>query len=231
MLVLAFDQRLASLDADTFIQQLLVDSLGVKHLVVGDDFRFGRDRQGDYGHLQRRGEQLGFAVERTATCLLDDQRVSSSRIRQALAASDLAQAEACLGRHVSFCGRVEKGHQRGRTIGFPTANVSLKRALSPVRGVFAVQVHGLADAPLPGVANIGNRPTVAGDERFLLEVHLFDFKQDIYGRKLVVELVHFIRDEQRFDSFDALRQQIEADALQARHFFNLPEPLASGLSK
>lgn len=218
-LCLRFDRKLAELSAERFISQILVDGLDVRYLVVGDDFRFGKGRSGDFALLQEAGEQYGFDVVATGTFLEGDDRVSSTRVREALAAGELRLAERLLGRPFRICGRVAAGQRRGRTIGFPTANIHLHRAVSPLNGVFSVRVHGLAERPLHGVANIGTRPTVDGSYR-VLEVHLFDFGSDIYGRHLDVEFCSKLRDEMKFESFEALKQQIGADAEQARRFFS-----------
>jgi len=216
VLLLEFGPRLAAMSAPDFIDALLVDKLHVQHLYVGDDFRFGKGRAGDIALLREAGERHGFSVDAMETFALDDERISSTRIRQALAGGDLQTAERCLGRPYTICGRVAHGDKRGRGIGFPTLNVDLHRKVSPLRGVFAVQVAGVDAAPLPGVANIGTRPTVTGDTRYLLEVHLFDFAREIYGAHVTVQFVSRIRDERKFDSFDELRDQIARDATEAR---------------
>jgi riboflavin kinase/FMN adenylyltransferase len=216
---LRFDHTVAELSAERFVREILVEGLDVRYLVVGDDFRFGKGRAGDFAFLQEAGKQYGFEVVSTRTFLEGDDRVSSTRIRQALAEGDLATAEQLLGRPFSICGRVSPGQQRGRTIGFHTANIRLHRVVSPVNGVFAVRVHGLGDKPLNGVANVGTRPTVDGSYR-VLEVHLFDFDADIYGEHLNVEFCKKLRDERKFESFEALQQQIKLDAERARQFFS-----------
>ncbi|HEC17795.1 MAG TPA: bifunctional riboflavin kinase/FAD synthetase [Gammaproteobacteria bacterium] len=218
VLVLRFDRKFSQQSADDFIQNLLVNGLGVKHLVIGDDFRFGKDRAGDFALLQAAGRGHGFEVVNMHTFLLDGERVSSTRVRSALAAGDLNAAEKLLGRIYRMSGRVAHGDKKGRTIGFPTANIHLHRINTPLRGVFAVELFGIEGEPLPGVANLGTRPTVGG-MRTLLEVHLFDFDGDIYGRHVHVDFLHRLRDERRFDSFDALRAQILLDAEQARAYF------------
>ncbi|KPK37515.1 MAG: FMN adenylyltransferase [Gammaproteobacteria bacterium SG8_47] len=218
MVCLRFDATLAALEPDEFIQRVLVDGLGVRYLVVGDDFRFGKARQGDFASLQRAGEEHGFEVVNMHTFLVDGERVSSTRVRYALAQGDLVMAERLLGRPYRMSGRVAHGDKRGRTIGFPTANIHLHRRASPLQGVFAVEMFGLSGQPIPGVANIGNRPTVGGTKT-LLEVHLFDFDRDIYGCHVQVSFVHKLRSEMRFGSFDELRQQIQLDVQRAREFF------------
>jgi riboflavin kinase/FMN adenylyltransferase len=215
---LSFDQRLAEMPAHDFIEQILIKGLGVRYLVVGDDFRFGSQRVGDFAMLQEAGQAHGFQVVNMHTFDIDGERVSSTRIREALTAGDLHMAEKLLGRPYRMCGRVAHGDKRGRTIGFPTANIHLHRKATPVDGVFAVEMFGIEGEPVPGVANVGTRPTVDGT-RSLLEVHLFDFNQDIYGHYVYVNFVHKIRDERRFDSFELLKQQILKDAEQARDYF------------
>ena len=215
VLVLPFGRRLATMGAEAFIDEILVKGLGIQHLYVGDDFRFGRARCGDVGLLHEAGRDLGFHVDDLQTVTAGGERISSTRIRKLLVGGDLQAASKLLGRSYTICGRVSHGDKRGRTIGFPTLNIQLHRPVSPLRGVYAVTVHGVDDKGLPGVANIGNRPTVEGDPRFLLEVHLFDFDRSIYGAHVGVEFVSRIRDEMKFDSFDALREQISVDTQQA----------------
>ncbi|MDF7761806.1 bifunctional riboflavin kinase/FAD synthetase [Kosakonia cowanii] len=223
VLCLRFDRHFAALTAQTFVSDLLVDRLGVKFLAVGDDFRFGAGRQGDFLLLQKAGEKYGFDVTSTQTFCEGGVRVSSTAIRQALANDDLALAGNLLGRPFTISGRVVHGDALGRTIGFPTANVPLRRQVSPVKGVYAVEVAGLGDRLLPGVANIGTRPTVAGI-RQQLEVHLLDVAMDLYGRHIDVVLRKKIRNEQRFASLDELKAQIARDEVAAREFFGLSKP-------
>ena len=226
VLLLEFNRALAEMAAATFIDEVLVQGLGIRHLYVGDDFRFGAGREGDYTQLVAAGDEYGFSVESMDTVCHDECRISSTRIRDALLAGDLATAEACLGRPYQIFGRVSHGHERGRTIGFPTLNIPLHRRVSPLRGVFAVTVQGLDPKELPGVANLGTRPTVSGGKRPLLEVHLFDFDRQVYGAHIGVTFVERIRDERKFDSFDQLRRQIVVDAAQARRILQL-EPAAA----
>ena len=218
VLVLRFNKQFSQQSPDDFVQNLLVNGLGVKYLVIGDDFRFGKDRAGDFAMLQAAGKNHGFEVVNMHTFMLDDERVSSTRVREALGAGDLNAAEKLLGRIYRMSGRVAHGDKKGRTIGFPTANIHLHRINTPLRGVFAVELFGLEGEPLPGVANLGTRPTVGG-MKTLLEVHLFDFEGDIYGKHVHVDFLRKLRDEQRFDSFDELKAQIQRDAQQARAFF------------
>jgi riboflavin kinase/FMN adenylyltransferase len=218
LLCLPFNAHLAGLDPETFIREILVDGVGVKYLVVGDDFRFGKDRAGTFSLLQQAGVRHGFEVASMHTFCMGDDRVSSTRVREALECGDLVTAQSLLGRPYAMSGRVAHGDKRGRTIGFPTANVFLHRTASPVAGVFAVVMDGVDTAPVAGVANVGSRPTVGGT-RALLEVHLFDFDRDIYGRHVQVSFLKKIRDERRFESFEALQQQIRLDAGEAKDFF------------
>jgi len=218
VLCLPFNRALAEMEAEAFIQRVLVDGLGIRYLVVGDDFSFGKGRRGDFAMLQRAGAEHGFVVVNMHTFEIDGGRVSSTRIREALQAGNLSLAEQLLGRPYRMCGRVAHGDKLGRTIGFPTANIFLHRKKAPVDGVFAVEMYGIAGEPVAGVANVGTRPTVEGT-RSLLEVHLFDFSAEIYGRYVHVDFLHRIREERRFASFDALKDQILRDADEARAFF------------
>jgi riboflavin kinase/FMN adenylyltransferase len=219
VLCLRFGPYLAGLPPEEFIRIVLLDGLGVRYLVVGDDFRFGRDRAGSFALLQRAGAAHGFPVVNMHSFSIDGVRVSSTRVREALEAGDLAGAERLLGRPYRMSGRVAHGDKRGRTIGFPTANIFLHRTATPVQGVFAVELFGLEGEPVRGVANVGNRPTVDGT-RSLLEVHLFDFRRDIYGCHVQVEFLHKLRQERRFESFEALKRQIEDDVARARAWFD-----------
>lgn len=218
VLCLPFDKRLATMSAAEFIDRILVRGLGVRYLVVGDDFRFGQGRRGDFALLKAAGQEQDFAVVNMHTFNIDGERVSSTRLRAALADGDLNAAEKLLGRPYRMCGRIAHGDKRGRSIGFPTANIHLHRHATPVQGVFAVQLFGIDGEPVAGVANVGSRPTVDGT-RSLLEVHLFDFDRDIYGHYVHVDFLHKLRAEQRFESFEVLKQQILRDAEQAREFF------------
>ena len=215
VLCLQFGAALAGMSSEDFIRRVLVEGLGVRHLAVGDDFRFGAQRRGDFEQLCRAGEELAFQVERTPTVELGGARISSTRVRSALLEGDLAHASKLLGREYTICGRVAVGDRIGRKIGFRTVNIHLHRRLAPVKGVFVVRVHGAAARAVEGVANVGHRPTVDGT-RHQLEAHLFDYVGDLYGRHLRVEMLHRIRDEQRFTSLDALKSQIQDDVGAAR---------------
>ncbi|MEQ1976230.1 bifunctional riboflavin kinase/FAD synthetase [Xenorhabdus sp. SGI240] len=217
LLCVKFDKHFAANSPEAFVSQLLVEKLGVKFLAIGDDFRFGKNRRGDFHYLQQAGKQYRFDVASTDSFCDSGLRISSTAIRQALQSDDLALAEILLGHPYSISGRVVHGKQLGRTIGFPTANLPLKRLVAPVLGVYAVDVHGLGNNPLPGVANIGNRPTVAG-QGLQLEVHLIDTQMDLYGHHIDVVLRKKLRNEQRFASLDALKQQIANDVVAARDY-------------
>ncbi len=220
VLCLRFDKALAALSAEAFLQKIVFHYFKVEYWLVGDDFHFGADRKGDYHFLEKVARAHSFTLQRTQPFLLNGERVSSTLVRAALATADLKLAERYLGRPYGLVGRVAQGHQRGRIIGFPTANIHLLRRISPVLGVFAVTIKGIGDSLLRGVANVGLRPTVEGTgTRVLLEVHIFDFNENIYGHYLEVDFIHKLRDEKKYDSFDALKEQILLDAKQARDFF------------
>ena len=216
--VCRFDAHLAALHADRFIEDVLVRGLGVRHLIIGDDFRFGARRQGDFALLAHEGERLGFGVEAMPTLADGGARVSSSAVRAALADGRLDDAAALLGRPYSIAGRVTSGRRLGRSIGYPTANLALRFRKPALSGVFAVSVEGLAAQRIAGVANLGTRPTVGGD-RPNLEVHLLDWQGDCYGAHLRVHFLHKLRDEARYDSLDALKAQIRRDEDAARAWF------------
>lgn len=218
LLVVKFNRCFANYDAERFIDELLIQRLNVKHLVVGDDFHFGKARRGNFALLKEHGQRHGFTVEDTGSYMLDGLRISSTAIRDALGVGDLAAAEIMLGQRYSVCGRVSHGDQRGRTIGYPTANIQLFRKNTPVNGVFAVTMTGLDGNEYPGIANVGTRPTFAGSSKAVLETHLFDFDKDIYGQYVEVHFVKKIRDEQRFASLEALTAQIHKDVQAAKLF-------------
>ena len=215
-IVARFDKQLASLSAEGFIHEVLEKRLNARWVLVGDDFRFGKGRSGDIALLRSRARQ--FSVECMRTVAVDSERASSTAVRAALAAGDLAQAGELLGRPFAMSGRVAHGDKLGRNLGFPTANIPLKRK-PPLTGIFAVRVYGLASKPQNGVASLGVRPTVKAGARPLLEVFIFDFDDTIYGRRIAVEFVHKLRDEERYADLPTLTRQIRADALQARAFF------------
>lgn len=219
ILCLPFNDALRSLTARQFIARVLIGGLGVRHLVVGDDFRFGCDRSGDFTLLTQVGEECGFGVEHTRTFVHDGERVSSTRVRTLLASGNFSQAASLLGRPYRFAGRVVADQQRGRTIGVPTANLPLLPGPMALRGVYATLTR-LADGRLfPGVANIGWRPTV-GAHRPVLEVHLFDFDGDLYGQRLEAIPCARLRGEQSFADFEALKRQIYTDLARARDYFH-----------
>ena len=213
-----FDARLAGMEPEAFIERILVKGLGVRCLIVGEDFRFGKDRRGDVEMLRRAGRAHGFAVDIAPTFYLDAERVSSTRVRAALVAGDLEKAERLLGRPYRMCGHIVRGVRIGRQIGIPTANIDVRRRQTPIHGIFAVEVYGLPGEPLPAVASVGTRPTVGGTH-MLLEVHLLDFDSDIYGAHVGVDFLRKLRDERRFDSLEEMRAHIVRDIEQARQYF------------
>lgn len=215
VLCIAFNKRFQRLSAEDFVQQVLIKALGVKHLKVGDDFRFGCDRAGDYAFLQDAGRRCGFSVEPTATIEIDGRRVSSTWLRTALQEADFSLAQRLLGRPYSIAGRVMHGKKLGRKLNAPTANIQLKRHRAPLHGVYLVSVRLHNGRQLPGVANIGTRPTVDSGQRAHLEVHLLNFAGDLYGQHIAVTFHQKIRDEQRFASLSQLQEAIAADIAQA----------------
>ncbi|HET9679176.1 MAG TPA: bifunctional riboflavin kinase/FAD synthetase [Gammaproteobacteria bacterium] len=233
VLVLRFDARLAQLPADTFVKHVLVEGLAAKQVLIGADFRYGHQRKGTLASLMEAGEQHGFEVKQAPTFNLDNERISSSRVRAALANSKLELASRLLGRNYSLCGRVIHGDKRGREWGYPTVNIPLQRRVSPVSGIYIVQVDGAGPQPVYGAASIGTRPTVGG-EKTLLEVHLLDFNEDIYGHRLQVTLLHKLREEAHFDTVASLRAAIDKDVEQTRAWLQekgvtSPQPPAPSL--
>lgn len=218
VLCVRFDAALANRSPENFIQDLLVDGLGVKHLVVGDDFRFGKARAGDFDILNAYGEKHGFTVENTDTYMVNGERVSSSRVRQALELGQLELAELLLGRRYSISGRIAHGDKLGRTWGFPTANINLRHQNPPLNGIYVVEVAGLCDGLTPGVAYVGTRPTVDGTRR-VLEIHLIDFDRDVYGERISVYFLEKIRADEKFDDHSSLIAQIARDKKNAELFF------------
>lgn len=217
--LLHFSRKLAGLTAEEFIERVLVHGLAVRHLIIGDDFRFGKGRAGDFAMLQAAGLQHGFGVEAMHTIEVGGERVSSSAVRDVLGAGDLEHAARLLGRPYSIAGRVVHGDKIGRKLGFPTANIQLKRKRVALTGVFAVTVSGLDKRHLPGAASLGVRPTLGAGLRPVLEVHLFDFDREIYGQHLTVHFLHKLRDEARYDSFEALTAQITRDVVATQDYF------------
>jgi riboflavin kinase/FMN adenylyltransferase len=216
VLIVRFNQHFADCDAEQFIEEFLVNKLNVKHLVVGDDFHFGKSRRGNFAMLKDKGKLYDFDVEDTGSYQVDGLRVSSTLIRDTLVDGDLALAEKLLGCCYSVCGRVAHGDKRGRTIGYPTANIQMFRKNTPVNGVFAVTMTGIDGQEFSGVANVGTRPTFDGGSKVILEAHLFDFDKEIYGRYVEVHFKQKIRDELRFQTLDELKAQIEKDVTEAK---------------
>jgi len=215
VVVARFTRDFSQLSPQAFIDDVLTKALDVRHVVVGEDFHYGHRARGTFMALEEAGERLAFRVTRCVTFELHGRRVSSSWLRDDLADGELGKAAELLGRPYCIQGRVVRGRRLGRSIGFPTANVPLRRLSTPLSGVYAVRLHGLGTGAAAGVANLGTRPTVNGGEK-LLEVHLFDFDQDIYGRLVSVEFVHKLREEEKFESLEALKEQIARDAGAAR---------------
>jgi riboflavin kinase / FMN adenylyltransferase len=219
VLIVRFNRHFANLDAEQFIDDILINKLNVKHLVIGDDFHFGKARRGNFAMLKEKGKVHGFKVEDTGSYQFDGLRISSTLIRDALGAGDLAQAERLLGHSYSICGRVTHGDKRGRTIGYPTANIIMFRKNTPVSGVFAITMTGIDNLEFEGIANVGTRPTFATGSRVILEVHLFDFNKEIYGHYVEVHFRQKIRDEMCFQSLEQLKAQIIKDVAETKKIF------------
>jgi len=217
--VFRFDRAFSTLTADAFIEQVLGRTLQAQYVLVGDDFRYGAKRAGDFALLQSAGQSLGFDAEFLPTVEVAGERASSTAVRSALAEGELDHAARLLGRPYSISGRVVHGDKLGRDIGFPTAIVQLKHNRPPLMGIFAVELCGLNGTPLPGVASLGKRPTVKGADAVpVLEVHLFDFNADIYGRRVRVDFLHKLRDEAKYPDLDSLVAQIRRDVDNAKQF-------------
>lgn len=219
--VCRFDARLAALSAETFIERILVRGLSTRHLMIGDDFRFGKGRGGDFALLQRAGSMHRFGVEAMATLDWEGERVSSSAVRDALEAGDIEHASRLLGRPYCIAGRVVAGEQIGRQLGFPTTNVQLKRKRLPLAGVFAVTLAGVpgVSQALPGAASLGVRPTLGAGLSPVLEVHLLNFDRSIYGAHVTVNFLHRLRDEAKYNNLEALKAQIVLDVEATRNYF------------
>ncbi|MBM3364353.1 MAG: bifunctional riboflavin kinase/FAD synthetase [Betaproteobacteria bacterium] len=214
-----FNASFASQPAENFIKDVLVDGLHVKWLIVGDDFRFGAKRSGDLAMLQSARKEFGFEVVALPTVTHQATRISSSAVREALLAGDFERSRELLGHPYAISGHVQHGRKLGRTIGFPTLNLKIAHRRPALSGIFVVQVHGLAEHPLPAVASLGVRPTVEDNGRVLLEVHLFDYSADCYGKLIRVEFLKKLRDEEKYDDLQTLTQAIDNDAKNARAFF------------
>jgi len=216
VLVLKFDESLRAMTAEQFIRHVFVDGLGAQYIALGDDFRFGNSREGDFEYAQAMSEKFGYEVQPTGTIELAGERVSSTRIREALAAGHFDEAALLLGRPYTMTGRVEHGKKLGRELGSPTANIRIGRIRSPLAGVYVVLASGAGLEAAPGVANVGTRPTVADSLRANLEVHVLDRTGDFYGQRLTVEFLCKLREEKKYDSLDALKAGIAGDIDQAR---------------
>ena len=218
-LVINFNKEFSNINAQTFIEEFLLRKLNIKLCLVGDDFRFGKNREGDFSLLQENGDKHGFAVEETATIEHNQIRISSTRIRECLQQNDLEETKKLLGRNYSISGKIVRGQQRGRTINFPTINILPNRSKSPVSGVFAVKVK-LSGQTYFGICNAGHKPTVNGRE-FLFETHIFDFEKDVYEQFAEIDFLKHVRPEKKFNSFEELKDQIEKDVIEAKKFFKL----------
>jgi riboflavin kinase/FMN adenylyltransferase len=217
--VCRFDYRFAQTSAEDFLERTLVRGLGVRYVLVGDDFRFGARRAGDFSLLKHHAPRLGYTVESMSSVMLDGERVSSTAVRDALAAGYLARACHLLGRPYSISGRVVRGDGLGRKLGYPTANVQMKHNRPPLAGIFAVEIAGVAGKPLPAVASLGVRPTVKQAAAPVLEVYVLDFSGDLYGQHVRVDFLHKFRDEEKFADLAALTRRIAGDVDDARRFF------------
>ena len=217
--VCRFNYAFAQIAAQDFIERVLVRGLGVRWLQVGDDFRFGSRRAGDFVMLKQEAPRLGFEVQALPSVMVEGIRVSSTAVRDALAAGELTRASRLLGRAYSISGRVVRGDQLGRKLGFPTANVQMKHNRAPLAGIFAVEVHGAAAGVTRGAASLGVRPTVKAQGAMVLEVYLFDFKEEIYGRHIRVDFLHKLRDEEKYADLDTLKRQIALDVESAQQYF------------
>jgi riboflavin kinase/FMN adenylyltransferase len=227
--LLRFDAKLAAMPAEDFVRELLVERLGVREVWVGPEFRFGHGRAGDLALLQRMGIDHGFGANEIAPVSLDGERVSSTRIRAALAAGDFDRAARLLGRRYAIGGHVVHGRQLGRTLGYPTANLRYGGKVPALRGIYATWVHGVGAAPMPSVSSFGTRPTVDGVEP-LLEAHLFDFDGDLYGRRIEVEFVAKLRDEEKFPDLPSLVAQMHRDEAQARAILHRQQALLRAIA-
>ena len=218
--VARFDRAYASMPPSQFIEELLVKNLKIRWLLVGDDFRFGAQRGGDISLLRQASERFGFALESIGSIEVAGERVSSTGVREALAKADFARATRLLGRPYCISGHVAHGKKLGRELGFPTANIALKRKRTSLSGIYAVKLRGIEAKPLPAVASLGVRPTVMDDAAPVLEIHVLDFNQNIYGRRVSVEFLHKLRDEEKYPDLESLRRQIAIDVENARTYLN-----------
>ncbi len=227
VLVIHFNQTFANLSPDEFVQKVLLDGLQVKYVLIGDDFHYGSKRAGSFSDLQSAGLQHGFVVEQMHTLSENNERISSSAIREALFKGDMGRAKQLLGRPYTFSGHVQHGQKLGRNLGFPTLNIAIANKLHKrkpsAQGIFIAQVHGLGDNPLPAVASLGQRPTVDDSGRYLLEVHIFNFEQQVYGKLVEIELIQKIRDEEKYNNLEILKKAIAEDAVTAKNYFEITD--------
>ena len=222
--VARFNRAFSSLSAMDFVEKILVRGLSIRHLLIGDDFRFGQGRTGDFALLQRAGVEHRFGVEAMSTVVQSDTRVSSSAVRDALQCGDMAHAARLLGQPYRISGRVMHGKKLGRTLGFPTLNLAIKHARLCLSGVFAVTVAGLGDRDIQGAASLGVRPTVGDGLKPVLEIHLLDFDRDVYGERVTVSFLHKLRDEEKYATLELLKEHIARDVENVRKFFIARSP-------
>jgi riboflavin kinase/FMN adenylyltransferase len=220
--VMHFCERVAALGADDFVEHILVRGLQVQWLMIGDDFRYGAERRGDFDHLSAASRRYGFELHRMSTVQADGRRISSSAVREALARGDLPLAAHLLGRPYAVSGHVVHGRKLGRTLGFPTLNLRMPPGRPALSGIFVVRVYGLGPEPLAAVASLGTRPAVESNGAWLLETHVLDWQGHAYGQLVRIEFLHKLRDEAHYDTLDALTAQIHQDAAAARAYFDLP---------
>lgn len=218
--ICSFNHTLASMSAEQFIAQILVHGLKMQYLLIGDDFRFGAKRAGDFALLQTNSSLHGYALDAMPSITHSDLRVSSTAVRDALASNQLGLAQQLLGRPYRISGHVAHGDKLGRELGFPTANLPIRHANLPLTGIFVVEVHGLGTQPLPAVASLGVRPTVKTAAQPLLEIHLLNFNDNLYGRIIHVDFLAKLRDEEKYPDLDTLTRQIQRDVACAQDYFN-----------
>ena len=217
--VCKFDERFAKIEADAF-SEMIHSGLDAKWVLIGDDFRYGARRAGDFASMNDAGKKFGFEVESMHSILLENRRISSTLVREAVKSGQFDLAKRLLGRNYSIVGRVVHGNKLGKTIGFPTANIRLKHNKPPLTGIHVVEVHGIEERPVRGVASLGVRPTVLEEGKPVLEVHLFDFERNLYGARLKVDFLFKLREEEKFPDLEALKWQIGQDVLNARKYFD-----------
>ncbi len=222
---MSFDKALSELSAEAFVENVLHEGLGVKALVIGDDFRFGKNRAGDFSLLQKMGMELGFSVEATPSCVIDGQRVSSTLLREKLQAGDCDAVEQLLGRPYQLRGEVVKGQQLGRQLGFPTANIAVAMERLAIEGIFVASAE-FEGRSIPGVASVGYKPSIAGRHGLAVEIFLLDFNENLYGKILTISFLKKIRQQEKFTDLDVLKTRMQEDLDIALDYFNREAELA-----